>query len=46
MLSVADEAGNKDTLGIHTRTLLRRVGRRDDMLRWVSFIASTETPAG
>ena len=30
MLSVADEAGNKDTLGVHTRTLLRRVGNRAD----------------
>jgi len=29
MLSVADEPGNKDTLGMHTRTLLRRVGGRD-----------------
>jgi len=28
MLSVADEAGNKDTLADHTRTLLRRIGRR------------------
>ncbi len=27
MLSVADEAGNKDTLADHTRTLLRRMGR-------------------
>jgi 23S rRNA pseudouridine1911/1915/1917 synthase len=31
MLSVADEPGNKDTLGLHTRTLLRRMsGRGDD----------------
>ncbi len=30
MLSVADEPGNKDTLGLHTRTLLRRLGGRDD----------------
>ena len=31
MLSVADEPGNKDTLGIHTRTLLRRMsGGGDD----------------
>ena len=27
MLSVADEPGNKDTLALHTRTLLRRVDR-------------------
>jgi 23S rRNA pseudouridine1911/1915/1917 synthase len=30
MLSVADEAGNKDTLGIHLRTLLRRVDPGND----------------
>ncbi len=30
MLSVADEPGNKDTLGLHARTLLRRVGVRGD----------------
>ena len=30
MLSVADEPGNKDTLGIHTRTLLRRMSKRGD----------------
>ena len=29
MLTVADEAGNKDTLLDHTRTLLRRIGGRD-----------------
>ena len=29
MLTVADEAGNKDTLAEHTRTLLRRAGGRD-----------------
>src|ERR1043165_5247686 len=29
MLAVADEAGNKDTLVEHTRTLLRRMGARD-----------------
>ncbi len=28
MLSVADEPGNKDTLGVHTRSLLRRMGGR------------------
>lgn len=27
MLSIADEPGNKDTLALHTRTLLRRVDR-------------------
>ncbi len=30
MLSVADEPGNKNTLGVHTRTLLRRIGGRGD----------------
>ena len=30
MLSVADEPGNKDTLGNHTRTLLRRIGGRSE----------------
>jgi len=30
MLSVADEPGNKDTLAMHARTLLRRMGRVDD----------------
>ena len=30
MLSVADEPGNKDTLGFHTRTLLRRIGGRGE----------------
>lgn len=30
MLSVADEPGNKDTLGIHTRTLLRRMKSGED----------------
>ncbi len=30
MLSVADEAGNKDTLGHHLRTLLRRVDRKEN----------------
>ncbi|MEO7742579.1 MAG: RluA family pseudouridine synthase [Usitatibacter sp.] len=30
MLSVADEPGNKDTLGLHTRTLLRRMGGREE----------------
>jgi 23S rRNA pseudouridine1911/1915/1917 synthase len=30
MLSVADEAGNKDTLALHTRTLLRRMGGRGE----------------
>lgn len=29
MLSVADEPGNKDTLGLHARTLLRRMGGRE-----------------
>ena len=29
MLTVADEPGNKDTLGDHVRTVLRRVERRD-----------------
>jgi 23S rRNA pseudouridine1911/1915/1917 synthase len=29
MLTVADEAGNKDTLADHLRTLLRRMGQRD-----------------
>lgn len=30
MLSVADEPGNKDTLALHTRTLLRRMGGRGE----------------
>lgn len=30
MLSVEDEPGNKDTLVVHTRTLLRKVGGGDD----------------
>lgn len=30
MLSVADEPGNKDTLALHARTLLRRMGGRAD----------------
>ncbi len=30
MLSVADEPGNKDTLGMHVRTLLRRIGGRGE----------------
>jgi len=30
MLSVADEPGNKETLAEYTRTLLRRIGGRDD----------------
>jgi 23S rRNA pseudouridine1911/1915/1917 synthase len=30
LLSVADEAGNKDTLGSHTRTMLRRTGGRGE----------------
>jgi 23S rRNA pseudouridine1911/1915/1917 synthase len=30
MLSVADEPGNKDTLGVHTRTMLRRAGGRGE----------------
>ena len=30
MLSVADEPGNKDTLGVHTRTLLRQMGGRGE----------------
>jgi 23S rRNA pseudouridine1911/1915/1917 synthase len=30
MLSVADEEGNLDTLVIHTRTMLRKVGGRDN----------------
>lgn len=30
MLSVADEPGNKDTLGLHARTLLRRIGKREE----------------
>lgn len=30
MLSVADEEGNRDTLGIHTRTLLRRIKAGED----------------
>lgn len=32
MLSVADEPGNKDTLGVHARTLLRRLGGDDTAL--------------
>ena len=32
MLSVADEAGNKDTLAVHLRTLLRRMGAGDAAL--------------
>jgi len=32
MLSVADEAGNKDTLVLHARTLLRRMGAGDAAL--------------
>jgi 23S rRNA pseudouridine1911/1915/1917 synthase len=30
MLSVADEPGNKDTLGVHARTLLRQMGGRGE----------------
>jgi 23S rRNA pseudouridine1911/1915/1917 synthase len=30
LLSVEDEPGNKDTLVLHARTLLRRVGKRED----------------
>jgi 23S rRNA pseudouridine1911/1915/1917 synthase len=30
MLSVADEPGNKDTLGVHTRTMMRRMGGRSE----------------
>jgi 23S rRNA pseudouridine1911/1915/1917 synthase len=32
MLSVADEPGNKDTLALHLRTLLRRIGAGDSAL--------------